>query len=81
MKVKKKNRKRSILQKLKTENTAATHGKFCHLVATTLLTHCVQEIIVMCKRHQWVPQLSQPLFNKSCDCVDGIILQAHQMRV
>lgn len=47
--------------------------KCCPLVGNVLLTHCMQEVIVMCEGHKWIWQLSQPLLHQARHCVDGIV--------
>lgn len=56
-------------------------GKCCPLVGRALLTHCMQEIIVMCEGHERIWQLPQPLFNQARHCVDGIVFEADEVWV
>lgn len=45
------------------------------------LTNCVQEVVVMCERHERIRQLPQPLLDQARHRVDGIIFKADQVGV
>lgn len=46
-----------------------------------LLTNCVQEVVVMCERHERIWQLPQPLLDQARHSMDGIIFKADQVGV